>query len=144
MPAQLDDMCDQLVRNLKRLGALDHGLTEQADFDKTAGVPQWSMDRLQLNFKVRFDEMEVEFPIQWRNNPRLLAAEFFGTYTFLAECIRLDPGKKLHLKLRNYGQMTKKLKIVTLQSYNNKLPHNIAWVRNNKKLVKALGQKIIN
>ena len=92
MPAQLDDMCDQLVTNLKKLGALDHGLSEQADFDKTASVPQWSMDSLRLNFKVQFDEMEVEFPIQWRNNPKLLAAEFFGTYAFLASRIELDSG----------------------------------------------------
>lgn len=88
-------MCDQLVTNLKKLGALDHGLTEQADFDKTAGNPKWSMGSHRLNFQIRFDEMVVEFPIQWRNNPRLLAAEYFGTYTFLANCMQIDPGKTI-------------------------------------------------
>ena len=52
MPDQLDDMCDQLVTNLKKLGALDHGLTEQADFDKTASNPKWAMGSHRLNFKI--------------------------------------------------------------------------------------------
>ena len=93
MPEQLDDMCDQLVKNLKQLGALNHGLSEQAEFDKTARTPTWSVDSHKLMFKLQFDECTVEFPIQWRNNPRLLVTEFIGTYAFLAQTIWMDHGK---------------------------------------------------
>ena len=86
-------MCDQFVKNLKQLGALDHGLEEQADFDKSARVPTWAMDSLKLNFKVQFDDCVIEFPIQWRNNPRLLVTEFMGTYSFLAQTLHVDRGK---------------------------------------------------
>ena len=105
MPDQLDDMCDQLVKNLKQLGALDHGLSQQADFDKAARTPSWSMDSHKLNFKLQFNDCIIEFPIQWRNNPRLLVTEFIGTYCFLAQAIWLEKGK-IDYKVMATGQKT--------------------------------------
>ena len=100
----MDDMFDQLVKNLKQLGALDHGLSEQADFDKSSRVPNWSMDSHKLHFKLQFDECVVEFPIQWRNNPRLLVTEFMGTYNFLAHTIWMERGKLTEINPSKSGK----------------------------------------
>ena len=86
-------MCDQYVKNLKQLGALDHGINEQADFDKSARIPNWSMESHKLNFKIQFNDCVIEFPIQWRNSPRMLVTEFMGVYGFLAQTIYVDKGK---------------------------------------------------
>jgi len=94
VPDQLDDMFDQLVRNLKQLGALDHGLVEQADFDKAARAPTWALNSQRLNFKLQFDDCTIEFPLQWRNNPRMLVTEFVGVYGYLAAKLYVPKGKR--------------------------------------------------
>ena len=89
----MDDMMEQLVNNFDRLGAMNHGLADQGQFDKSAKVPDWNRNSHSMQFRIQMQGITVEFPIQWRDNPRLLVAEFAGAYAFLVDHLIVKPGK---------------------------------------------------
>ena len=87
-------MIEQLINNFERLGAMSHGLEAQGQFDKSAKTPDWSQDSHSLTFQIQMQGITIEFPIQWRENPKVVVAEFVGAYAFLIDHLILETGIK--------------------------------------------------
>ena len=85
---------DQLMQNLKRLGAMDHQIEEQTIFDKSGKEPRFQNQDNNMMFEIQCDEAVVKFPLQWRGQPQWLIAEFFGVYCFLTAHLRVE-GKRM-------------------------------------------------
>ena len=81
---------DQLIANLKRLGALDHRIDEQSVFDKDPKMMTFQIQDNNMQFELQFDEVTVRFPLQWRGHPQLLLAEYLGVYSFLTANLRVE------------------------------------------------------